>query len=127
MQLTPSSTTVQYICFWYISETVPPDVEAALNVAEEAVVGDYPSGAPYQYPPAFPQDMTLRERMALDEGYEPVRHENVGVDEDEALYESYLVPVHEALERLKQQPVLQYVVRTGWEGIQRRLAMEERT
>lgn len=134
-QLYPQTPTSQYLCFWYISETVPPEVESALNAAEEEAEasGDSVFGAPYQYPPKWPTEMTLKERVGLEkglgkgggkEGYEPVRHENPGTDPEEALYESHLLSVPEALERLEKMPVMQYVVRIGWEAIQKRMAME---
>jgi len=122
---------------------VPPDVETALSAAEaEAEAnGDSVFGVPYQYPPAYPQELSLKERVALEKdrsrsqgavvspgekkrGYEPVRHENTGMDSEEALYESHLLSVPEALERLEGIPVMQHVVRVGWEGIVKRLSME---
>lgn len=57
------------------------------------------------------------------EGWEPVRHENTGVDEEEALYLSYLVPITEAREKLRGS-IMADVVRKGWEGICERLRME---
>jgi len=108
---------------------VPPDVEQALNAAEAEAESDCGVfGAPYQYPPAYPSDLSLKERVALEKGrgkaYEPVRHENTGMDCEEALYESWLLSVPEALEKLERMPVMQYVVRVGWEGIVKRLDME---
>ena len=55
--------------------------------------------------------------------YEPVRHENTGVDEEEALYESYLVPVGEAIKRLGRG-VSADVVKKGREAIKLRRQME---
>jgi len=120
---------------------VPPDVETALSAAEaEAEAnGDSVFGVPYQYPPPYPQALSLKERVALEKGrsqsqelgsgekrklYEPVRHENTGMDSEEALYESHLLSVPEALEKLEGIPVMQHVVRVGWEGIVKRLSME---
>lgn len=57
-------------------------------------------------------------------GWEPVRHENTGVDAEEALYLSYLVPVAEAREKLRGS-IMADVVRKGWEGICERLKMED--
>lgn len=129
---------------------MPPDVEEALNradqEAEESGSGIF--GAPYQYPPRFEEGLTLKERVAREKrwvaergggggvggvtgeggekkvGYEPIRHENTGMDPEEALYESYLLSVPEALEKLQPIPVMQYVVRIGWEAITKRLSME---
>ena len=111
----------QYILFWYIAETVPPDVEASLSKAETE------QGGAYQYPPKFDTDMTLKERIEIESGgYEPVRHENTGVDEEEALYESYLLPVEEAMKRLGDG-LSRDVVSKGWEAIKLRRQMEEQT
>ena len=61
--------------------------------------------------------------------YEPTRHENTGVDEEEALYASELVSIDVALERLKMLgdeigSVQADVVAKGWKGIRERMAME---
>lgn len=115
----PVSRSSQYILFWYIAETLPPDVEAQLSEQSENQDGRY------QIPPPFPRDTTLKERATLDqEGYEPVRHPNTGVNEEEALYESYLLPVEEAVHKLRGT-VMADVVRKGWEGISARKEMEE--
>lgn len=59
------------------------------------------------------------------EGYEPVHHEGTGVDEEEQTYESHLVSVQEAMALLGGTgSVMADVVRRGWEGIQRRLDLE---
>lgn len=118
-QLAPVARTAQYILFWYVAETVPPDVEVALFAREKE------QGMAYQYPPKFEAGTALKERMAMEDGgYEPVRHENTGVNAEEALYESYLMPVQEAIEKLGSA-VSADVVRKGWEAIQLRLKMEE--
>ena len=77
----------------------------------------------YQYPPQFDANVTLKERVEMDEGYEPIRHEGTGVDAEEALYESYLMPVHEAIGKLGRG-ISADVVRKGWEAIQLRQRME---
>lgn len=70
--------------------------------------------------------MTLSQRIALEpEGYEPTRHENTGVDADEALYESVLLPVESAIENLKESSVSADVVRKGWTAICVRREMED--
>lgn len=118
-QLVPVTRTAQYILFWYIAETVPPDLEVSLSAQEKE------QGMAYQYPPKFNPEMTLRERMEVErEGYEPVRHENTGVDAEEALYESYLMPVEEAIEKLGRG-ISADVVRKGWEAIQLKHKMED--
>ena len=100
MQLAPMSG-IQYILYWYIAETVPPDVEIALNKQEEDAK-HHDSRAPYQYPPKYPLNLDLRDRIAMEpKGWLPVRHDNTGVDADEALYESYLLPIEEATQKLK--------------------------
>lgn len=118
-QLVPQSSTTQYILFWYIAETVPPDLEASLQDQTAA------QGNAYQYPPKYPGNLTVAERVNLEpEGYEPVRHENTGVDAEEALYESYLLPVGEAIEKLGRS-VSADVIRRGWAAICLRHEMEE--
>lgn len=114
----PASKKVQYLLFWYIAETVPPDLEVSLTAREKEL------GMAYQYPRKFEADITLKERMRMDEGCEPVRHENTGVDAEEALYKSYLMPVDEAIERLGRS-ISADVVRRGWEAIQLRHQMED--
>ena len=59
-----------------------------------------------------------------DKAYKPVRHENTGVNEDEALYESYLIPIEEAIQKLGKS-ISADVVRRGWEAIELRRQMEE--
>ena len=118
-QLWPVKKTVQYILFWYIAETVPPDLEISLSAREKE------QDMAYQYPPRFDPGLTLKERIEIEgEGYEPIRHENTGVDAEEALYESYLMPVEEALEKLGSS-ISADVVRKGWEAIQLRRKMED--
>ena len=69
--------------------------------------------------------MTLKKRIDFESGdYEPVRHENTGVDDEEALYEGHLVPVEEAMKRLRDI-VSCDVVSKGWEAIKLRRQMEE--
>ena len=116
-QLVPVTATAQYILFWYIAETVPPGLEHSLSAQEKE------QGMAYQYPPRFEANTTLKERVEIDEGYEPIKHENTGVNAEEALYESYLMPVHEAIEKLGRG-VSADVVRKGWEAIQLRQRME---
>lgn len=70
--------------------------------------------------------MTLSQRIALEpEGYKPTRHENTGVDADEALYESILLPVESAIEKLNGSSVSADVVRNGWAAICVRREMED--
>lgn len=83
-------------------------------------------GKSYQQPAAYPKEMTLSQRIALEpEGYEPPRHENTGVDADEALYESILLPVESAIEKLEESSVSADVVRKGWAAICLRREMED--
>lgn len=117
-QLAPVSGSSQYILFWYISETVPPEIEASMPPSIQ--------GNPYKPPAAYPKEMTLSQRIALEpEGYEPPRHENTGVNEDELLYESILLPVESAIEKLKESSVSADVVRKGWAAICLRREMED--
>ncbi|KAF3044210.1 hypothetical protein E8E11_008283 [Didymella keratinophila] len=89
MQLMPLGyRNIQYVLYWYIAETLPPDLEGELETEV---------GGAYKPPPAYPHDLTLRERIKLEpESYEPKHHEGTGVDEEEATYESHLVSVEEA-------------------------------
>ena len=108
----------QYLLYWYIAETLPPDVEPLVVSKPDE---------PYKPPPAYPTGLTLKERISMEpEGYEPVHHEGTGVDEEEQAYESHLVSVEEAMRLLGgTSSVMADVVRRGWEGIQRRQEMEE--
>lgn len=118
-QLVPVTKVAQYILFWYIAETVPPDVEVLLSAQEKE------QGMAYQYPPKSNFEMTLKELIEMErEGYEPIRHENTGVDAEEALYESFLMPVEEAIDKLGKG-ISADVVRKGWEAIQLRHKIEE--
>lgn len=113
-QLVPATARTQYVLFWYAAETLPPELE------REATAAD----APYAPPPPYPADLPLTDRVRREgPGYEPPRHEGTGVDAEEALYESCLVPVGEAERRLRGS-VMADVVRRGWEGVLDRLALE---
>jgi hypothetical protein len=115
MQFMPLGTR-QYVIYWYIAETIPPDVEADLKTE---------AGAPYKPPPAYPRNLTLLDRIGLEPaGYEPLHHENTGVDELEVTFESHLLSVDEAVAKLGKNSVMADVVLKGWEGIQNRLAIE---
>ncbi|KAF2486558.1 hypothetical protein BDY17DRAFT_308012 [Neohortaea acidophila] len=123
MQLLPLSETVQYVLFWFVGETVSEGMEGEGAGA----------GRGYSAPVAFPKDVTLKERIGMDRRvgedgkvvvYEPVRHANTGVDEEEQLYESFLVPVSEARRRLRGS-VMEDVVRRGWDAVELRMRMEE--
>ncbi|KAG9190837.1 hypothetical protein G6011_08925 [Alternaria panax] len=119
MQLLPLATR-QYIIYWYIAETLPPDLETLLETE---------AGEAYKPPPPYPQNLSLRERIEHEpEGYEPRHHENTGVDELEVTYVSELVSVEEAVQRLGGEgsmgKIMADVVETGWMGIQRRFEME---
>ena len=135
VQLMPwshSSRYGQYILSWRIAETLPPDEEAAMSVAspppasEELSSSSRPTEkrvlpAPYQSPPAYPTNLTLRARIALERlpnssAYEPVRHEGTGVDADELTYEAHLLPIAEAIRHLEGSGH-DLVVRRGWEAI----------
>ncbi|KAK7559674.1 hypothetical protein IWX91DRAFT_291405, partial [Phyllosticta citricarpa] len=115
-QLIPQSVHTQYILFWYVAETIPPDTSRP-SPAEQA--------GPYLPPPPYPPSLSLCDRVKAEPpGYVPPRHEGTGVDAEEALYESYLVPVDEAMRRLRGS-VMADVVRKGWVGIKERKEWEE--
>ena len=113
-QLLPLSATSQYMLFWYAAETVPSGVER-----------QYSSNARlYQPPPAFPESTTIKQRIGEDEVekdgkqtiYEPLWHEGTGVDEEEAQYKSYLLPIEEARQKLKGS-VMEDVIKRAWEAV----------
>lgn len=120
----PQTHTSQYMLFWYICETLPPDVERTLDAQEAAAADDAVFGPPYQYPPAFPLGLSFKDRLAMEpRGYVPPRHEGTSADEEEALYESSLLSIDEA-RRVLKGTVQEHVVAKGWEAIQARLAEE---
>lgn len=119
VQMMPlARNTKQYLLYWYIAETLPPDDEPLLMSKPDE---------PYKPPPVYPAGLTLKERVAMEpEGYEPLHHEGTGVDEEEQAYESHLVGIEEAMKLLGgTSSVMADVVRRGWEGIQTRRIMEE--
>jgi hypothetical protein len=102
---------------WYIAETLPPSLETELETK--------PSEA-YKPPPPFPKDIKLQDRVKMEpEGYVPLHHKDTGVDEEEQAYQSFLVPVDEAVKRLGKRSVMADVVLKGWKGIQDRFALEQ--
>ena len=131
-QLLPLTATSQYMLFWYIAETVPPGIEDSYSKPETGASRTVSQA--YRPPPVFPKDTALKVRVTEDiiigeDGrrrvYEPVRNPGTGVDEEELLYRSFLLPVPEAKKNLKGS-VMEDVVRRGWEGIQQRMVMEEK-
>ncbi|KAF1924011.1 uncharacterized protein M421DRAFT_73626 [Didymella exigua CBS 183.55] len=119
MQLMPLGYyNMQYVLYWYIAETLPPDLEDELETEV---------GGVYRPPPAYPNGLTLKERVRQEpREYEPRHHEGTGVDEEEAAYDSHLVSVEEAVRKLGGRgSVMADVVMRGWKGIQDRFAMEE--
>ncbi|KAF2680284.1 hypothetical protein K458DRAFT_445258 [Lentithecium fluviatile CBS 122367] len=117
IQLMPLSPTKQYLLYWYIAETIPPELEKELETE---------AGAVYKPPPSYPHDLTLRNRVQMEpKGYEPIRHEGTGVDEEEQTYKSYLVPIGEAIQKLGRTGVMADVVMRGWWGIQNRYQLED--
>jgi hypothetical protein len=113
----PVTPTIQYLLYWYIAETIPPQFEKELETE---------AGAAYKPPPPYPNDLTLQDRVKMEpKGYEPVRHEGTGVDEEEQTYKSYLVPIDEAVQKLGKTGIMADVVLRGWQGIQDRYKLEE--
>lgn len=118
--LMPEARDIQYILFWYIAETVPPEIETLMKNP----VGAGPVA--FRQTPRFPASMTLAERIALEpQGYEPIKHENTAVNAEEELYESKLVPIEEAMQKLGPTSVSADVVRQGWEAVLLRDEMEK--
>lgn len=118
MQLMPLGYgSKQYVLYWYIAETLPPDLEKDLETE---------AGAAYKPPPPYPKDLTLRDRVAMEpEGYEPLHHEGTGVDAEEQTYKSELVSVEEAVKKLGKKGIMADVVLRGWKGIQDRYMIED--
>jgi hypothetical protein len=118
MQLAPvGRDTIQYVLYWYIAETLPPDLEAELETK---------AGEAYKPPPPYPTDLKLRDRVNKEpKGYEPVHHEGTGVNEEEEGYTSYLIPVEEAVTKLGRGSTMADVVLKGWKGIEDRFALEK--
>lgn len=123
---------VQYILHWYAAETVPPEIEQSYTAAQAGTESG-PGGRLYTSPPSFSANLTINERVQMDilpstssdrQAYEPIWHEGTGVDDEEAMYRSSLVPIDEALQKLRGT-VMADVVRRAWEAIQLRIQMEE--
>lgn len=121
-QFLPLTARTQYLLFWYIAETLPPEIEASLNSRAESSSSSRP---PYQQPPAYPSDLRLKDRVKNEAAdYVPLKHEGTGADEEEMLYESHLLSISDAITKLGRS-VMAQVVRQGWEAIQQRLHEEE--
>lgn len=127
-QFLPLTKTSQYLLFWYAAETIPPDVEVEYSTAQ----AEGPAARVYRPPTPYPAKLKLSDRIWQDdpqvvEGkqqfYEPKWHEGTGVDEEELLYKSYLLPIDEARRKLEGS-VMEDVVKEGWDAIQRRLELE---
>ncbi|EON63449.1 hypothetical protein W97_02677 [Coniosporium apollinis CBS 100218] len=143
-QLIPQSATTQYILFWYIAETLPPNLQPPTtgNIPASSTTpstdtspppqsptasstASTPQKPPYTPPSTYPPTLSLRTRIAQEPpGYEPPKEEGTGVDAEEALYLSSLVPVAEAREKLRGS-IMADVVAKGWEAVLARLGMEE--
>ena len=114
----PITRSAQYMLFWYIAETLPPEVDHSLS--QKSIQANNM----YMVPPPYPESTTLAERIKLDKELTPVRHDDTGVNEEEALYESYLLSPDDAQQKLSGT-IMADVVRIGWEAIQVRMKMEE--
>lgn len=132
-QLVPQSRTAQYILHWYAAETLSEADEASIPRSPTppvpTVPGERQLTRKYHPPPPFPVDLTLKERVAQDARggggvYEPKKHLGTGVDSEEAFYESRLLSIADAREKLKGS-VQADVVRRGWEAIKLRMRIEE--
>ncbi|KAF4555509.1 Hypothetical protein D9617_2g054700 [Elsinoe fawcettii] len=131
-QMVPVSARTQYVLFWYVGETLDWREEErcnalALTVEGRSVIGEETRS--FVEPREWKEGVTVTERKTWDvdeEGRirEPVCHSGTGVDGDEILYEKYLVPIEEAVQKLKGT-VMADVVKRGWELIAKRDVMEE--
>ena len=119
--------------FWYAAETVPFEVEQIYSSTQASETNELATRT-YRPPAAFPNGMTVTQRVAQDtitgdDGkqklYEPVWHPGTGMDEEERLYRSYLLTVPEARRKLRGS-VMEDVVRRSWEAIQLRKGMESK-
>ncbi|KAF2805068.1 uncharacterized protein BDZ99DRAFT_450582 [Mytilinidion resinicola] len=109
----PVGRGLQYILFWYIAETLPPDDVEALDREHGPTL--------FGTPPEYPQYLTLQSRLEMEpKGWVPQRTAGTGVDSDEALYESDLYPLAEALRLLGEGSVQADVVGRGWTAICKR-------
>lgn len=131
-QLLPLSATSQYMLFWYAAETVTPQIEQSYRSPRRSSNAGAASRM-YERPAGFPKEGTLRQRLEDDkiieqdgkQGiYEPIWHPDTGVDEEERLYRSFLLPIADARVKLKGS-VMEDVVRRAWEAIQLRMKLEE--
>ncbi|KAK4999417.1 hypothetical protein LTR60_007585, partial [Cryomyces antarcticus] len=110
------------------TNTVSPAAAARTAASTSHANGALLSRPTYAPPPPFPPALPLRARICQDSqpdgtAYEPVRHAGTGVDAEELLYESRLLPIAEARGKLRGS-VMADVVRVGWEAVGRRLEME---
>ncbi|KAF2455855.1 hypothetical protein BDY21DRAFT_271273, partial [Lineolata rhizophorae] len=95
-QLAPVGRSCQYLLRWYIAETLPPEPPPAATSRLPSTHQE-----PYRPPPPYPLDLSLPARVALEPaGYVPPRHADTGVNEEEMMYTSELVPIGEALRLL---------------------------
>ncbi|KAF2226823.1 hypothetical protein BDZ85DRAFT_191643 [Elsinoe ampelina] len=129
-QMLPVSARTQYIVLWFVGETLDWREEERCNaVAVEREGGEGEETRSFVEPRGLKEGVTVKERMAWDVNEqgrvrEPVCHPGTGVDSDEMLYEKYLMPIEEAVEKLKGT-IMADVVRQGWELIAKRDVMEE--
>jgi 8-oxo-dGTP pyrophosphatase MutT (NUDIX family) len=132
-QLMPVGSRSQYMCFWYAAETVPSEIEQSYSQPDSGRDAEV-NQAFYRPPEPFPSGITIKQRISADVGVgedgkqvvmEPVRHIGTGVDDDEAFYTSFLLPIAEARRKLKGS-VMEDVIRRSWDSIQLRIEMEER-
>ena len=116
-ELVPQTAKRQYMLHWYIAETLPPELEASLSAN---------GPRPYREPPKYPSTLRLLDRTRAEpKGYIPPKHEGTGVDEEELQYQSFLLPIEEAKNRLKRtSSVMVDVVNVGWQAICDRLRDE---
>ena len=81
---------------------------------------------PYINPPPYPKGLSIADRIEMDGSvYMPRHHPNTGVDDDERLYETHLLSVDDAIQRLSSSSrMLAEIVRAGWDAIRLRGEME---
>ncbi|KAF2752750.1 hypothetical protein EJ05DRAFT_265780 [Pseudovirgaria hyperparasitica] len=118
--LHPSRPQAQYILFWYIAETLPPNLQHELDTQSS-------DKKVYKHAKPMSHSLTIEERIAMEpEKYNPPRMEHTGVDSEEAWYTAVLVDIQKAQELLLDETSVD-VVKKGWRGICERREMEDKS
>lgn len=124
----PAGRGLQYVLCWYAAETLPPSVEHRANLValgHEGSEEELARATGFVAPDAWAEGMTITQRIEMEGGgYEPVKHEGTGVNEEEERYVSELVDIETAM-RLLRGTVMERVVGDAWEIISRQRRRED--